>query len=724
LSYQWYFNGTPLAGQTGPELSLGPVTSGAAGPYAVVVSSPYGSVTNGEAILTVLVPAYIVRSPQALLVTNGQTARWSVVAGGTEPVGYFWYYEWTNLLSAGTNAELVLGNAQPAQAGTYRVVVSNAWGRVSSQGSLQVVVPPQLAPGPQNLVVTNGGAARFSVAAGGTEPLSYQWYFNGALLAGRTGPELELAPVTPESAGRYQVVVSSPYGSASAEAALTVLVPAYIITQPQDCVANTGESARFSVAAGGTEPLSYRWYFNETNLLDAAGPELTIAVATPFAEGRYRVVVSNAWGLAVSAEATLTVVGSPFITKPPRSLLVNDGESARLAVVAGGTEPLSYFWYYNLTNLLGAETNAELVFPLVQLEQGGIYLVVVSNALGKAQAQANLRVLPRPPQILQAPQDQVANIGGAARFSVVAQGSGTLTYEWFFNQTNRLAASGPELSLDPVTRQDAGVFLVVVSSPYGSASAPAVLTVLSSPYWLEPFQGMVVAWGLDAQLRASVGGPGPFNFKWYFNKTNLLRGETNAVLVLTNIQPAQAGIYTVVARNPYGGLVADAPVTVVPPPEIAQQPGNLTVAEGAMVQFAATATAAEPVQYQWYFNGTNALAGATATTLTLTNVTMAQSGTYALAVTSGGATVWSQPAVLRVLAPSRVVNFKRSAGTVTLSFTTVSGLRYTVEYSDAVPAAQWTLLRGATKLNGTGETFTVSDDSLTGSPRFYRVRVE
>jgi hypothetical protein len=54
LSYQWLWNGVPLAGATQPSLSLPSVQPVDAGFYAVAISNPYGAITSQVAQLTVL----------------------------------------------------------------------------------------------------------------------------------------------------------------------------------------------------------------------------------------------------------------------------------------------------------------------------------------------------------------------------------------------------------------------------------------------------------------------------------------------------------------------------------------------------------------------------------------------------------------------------------------------------------------------------------------------
>ncbi len=79
-------------------------------------------------------------------------------------------------------------------------------------------------PAPQNAAV--GGSASFSVTATGTEPLSYQWRFNGSPITGATSSTLTLSNVQLTAAGNYDVVVTNPVSSVTSNAvALTVEAP-------------------------------------------------------------------------------------------------------------------------------------------------------------------------------------------------------------------------------------------------------------------------------------------------------------------------------------------------------------------------------------------------------------------------------------------------------------------------------------------------------------------
>jgi endonuclease/exonuclease/phosphatase family metal-dependent hydrolase len=83
--------------------------------------------------------------------------------------------------------------------------------------------------------------------------------------------------------------------------------PPSITTEPADAIVNEGDAVFFSVAAIGSEPLTYQWQFNGTNILNAASSSLQFPIATNTLSGGYSVVVSNAAGTATSRTATLVV---------------------------------------------------------------------------------------------------------------------------------------------------------------------------------------------------------------------------------------------------------------------------------------------------------------------------------------------------------------------------------------------------------------------------------
>ena len=98
-----------------------------------------------------------------------------------------------------------------------------------------------------------------------------------------------------------------------------------------------------------------------------------------------------------------------------------------------------------------------------------------------------------------------------------------------------------------------------------SLAAP---TMLTAPLSQTAEVGSAVAFGLDAS------GLLP-SYQWFFDATNALgSATTNSLLKLTNIQLAQAGVYTVVVTNALGAVTsAPAFLNVIPPVERRLVPG-------------------------------------------------------------------------------------------------------------------------------------------------------
>jgi Immunoglobulin domain len=243
--------------------------------------------------------------PHSQTVSAGTTATFSVKASGMAPLTYHWYRGSTAV--GGNSSTLTLANVIDAKAGSYKVVVSNLAGSVTSiTVTLTVIHPPVITTQPKDQTVNAGATGTFSVKASGTGMLSYQWY-HGATAVGGNSSTLPLTNVTDASAGSYKVVVSKGAGSVTSRTVtLTVIDPPVISMQPQSQTINAGATATFSVVASGTAPFSYRWYHDST-VLGGNSPTLTLANVTSASTGNYTVVVSNGAGSVTSSAAVLAV---------------------------------------------------------------------------------------------------------------------------------------------------------------------------------------------------------------------------------------------------------------------------------------------------------------------------------------------------------------------------------------------------------------------------------
>ena len=195
--------------------------------------------------------------PQNVTVAAGSSASFTVTASGSGPLSYQWRLNGADVAGA-TSSTYAMTNVQPAQAGSYAVVVRNAGGSVTSNAAtLTVNQAPTITAQPQSVTVTAGSAATFSVTATGAGTLSYQWKFNGQSLGGATAPSYTVASAQAANAGAYTVTVSNSAGSATSNAAtLTVQAVA-----PKGFV-NGGFEADYTgwTPSGSQQVVTAPWY--------------------------------------------------------------------------------------------------------------------------------------------------------------------------------------------------------------------------------------------------------------------------------------------------------------------------------------------------------------------------------------------------------------------------------------------------------------------------------
>jgi hypothetical protein len=203
------------------------------GPLSIVklvASAGANEILRGVDFVPNLGPA-LVSQPQSQTVTNGSDVSFLVVAQSQYALSYQWQKDGTNL-SGATSSTLALQAVSTADQGTYRVVVTNLYGSVTSAGAtLEVnneLTPPTVTTQPASQTVALGGSASFSVIATGSAPLGYQWQFNGGLLPNQTNSSLVLLNVAPAAQGKYFVTVSNLAGSTNSQfSSLTVMSPPF-----------------------------------------------------------------------------------------------------------------------------------------------------------------------------------------------------------------------------------------------------------------------------------------------------------------------------------------------------------------------------------------------------------------------------------------------------------------------------------------------------------------
>ncbi len=707
LNYQWNFNGAGIPGATNSTLTLSNVQSSATGNYFVVVTNVYGSVTSSNAALVVGTPPTITAQPINQTVLQGTTASFNVTASGDVPLNYQWTFNGANI-SGATNSTLTLTNTLLSQAGNYAVLVTNTFGSVTStNAALTILVPAAITKQPTNQMVVIGGTATFSVQATGTTNLIYQWSFNSTNIAGATNAALVLSNVQLSQSGTYAVLVTNLYGSIlSSNAVLTVYgIAPFITTPPSTQVTTVGGGASFTVTAGGTLPLNYQWIANGTNISGATNSSLVLTNVQFSQAGSYSVFITNLYGSTNSTSAPLTVnaalpalfydgfdgpaLNPIWQTNLPSSAYCGSFPfgSAQTATYLGA--PTYSFGMLNSNSVLSLNDS------LGQLQRRGWN--TSSNFFAnnfRYEVRFNSLFLSQTSSIDGFVEMWIMNATNNNLYDIVspfAGGYGSDLYMFFgssvdnnyvkgsyvyanntwyrlvlqclpgqniraslcddneneligqtFNHSSASFGSGFKLVISQTVGFSGGTYPTTVAADYAN------LTTQFSPIVITQPQNQFVANGANASFSVVAEGGSTLGYQWNFNGTNIL-GATNSTLSLTNVQPFNAGAYSVIVTNSFGSVTSsNAALTTPGAPTIAIQPTNQTVSAASTATFSVTAGGTSPFYYQWLFNSSTPVPGATNSVLILTNIQVANQGAYSVVVTNAYGSVTSSNALLIV----------------------------------------------------------------------------
>lgn len=153
---------------------------------------------------------------------SGSSATFSVTAEGGTPLSYLWKL---NGVSTGVTTPTYTASNLPEGNHTITVEVSNPYGSTSSSVSISAIsAPPSIAQQPLPVTWYAGRPFSFSVAAGGSQPLIYQWKLNGTDIPGATGATYS-GTASAGNAGNYTVKVMNAAGETLSEAAILTVIP-------------------------------------------------------------------------------------------------------------------------------------------------------------------------------------------------------------------------------------------------------------------------------------------------------------------------------------------------------------------------------------------------------------------------------------------------------------------------------------------------------------------
>jgi len=229
-------------------------------------------------------PVYLTQPTNVVTATN-KAVSFAVQASGATPLRATWYRTGlnTNLGSVvysnitvtasftGGSVQGILTNQSMqfslilqatysaltnASSNTFYLVITNSLGSVtSSVASLTVLLPPKIASQPVNVATNLGATVFFTVSNSGSQPLGYQWFFNGTNNpVGANSNVLELDNVDTNSAGNYTVLITNAVGSVTSSVGNLYILVNGSLTPPQLWLLNhdpvNGDGLMMALQAG------------------------------------------------------------------------------------------------------------------------------------------------------------------------------------------------------------------------------------------------------------------------------------------------------------------------------------------------------------------------------------------------------------------------------------------------------------------------------------------
>jgi hypothetical protein len=266
------------------------------------------------------------------------------------------------------------------------------------------------------------------------------------------------------------------------------------------------------------------------------------------------------------------------------------------------------------------------------------------------------------PQLEWQPQIEEACEGGTAIFSFSVSSASSVEYQWQIKTDGEFeditdANSGELAFANVLQAHNSALFRCIATNDCGYLiSDEAELIVLAPTLLVSEPESQTTCAGETVEFTVEATGSYLY-YEWYKNDVQIEGFEGIPTLTLTNIAEEDNGTYKCVVIGDCGAVESQEVVlTVLETTIISIEPQDQTVCIGQDAAFSVEATGSN-LNYEWYKNNLQIEGIEGLPTLTLTNVTEEDNGTYKCVVTGDCGTVESQEVTLNVVVLDVSINY-------------------------------------------------------------------
>ncbi len=563
LMYQWYANGTAIAGATATSYTT-PVLAASdnATQFTVAVGNPVQTVTSAPALLSVgaAIAPVITANPHGAAVPLNQPASFSVIASGSAPLAYQWFKAGAPITGA-TASGFTVAAVQASDAASYTVSVSNIVGTATSAPAVLTIAPPganialfgrataSSAQDPVNLPASAAFDGNLTTRWASLPGIDPSW------IETDLGTAQNFNTVVLYWENAYASIYQIQYSNDNAtwyRAALNSAGKGGIETLSFPTV-----HARYVRMLGQARVTAYGYSLYEFQIYDA---EQCGAARERFTVVNPSTARDNLTHLTWSrAEYTLTTPGAQLTQSLAESYCAGLGmRLPTLAEAVGitGTSDAQCAFPLSWSTWTTTPYPGNAAYAYIVSAAGQTSFAVANNFPGGALCTSGTSARFGPPGITAQPAAQSVTVGSAATFIVGATGAAPIAYQWFANGVAIVGATNAAYVTPPTALADnATKFSVRLTGPTGlvrmSASAELTVQALAPTITTQP-SPQTVALGQSAKFSVAAAGTGPLSYQW-FGRGRAIAGATAASLATP---PAAAGdngaLFAVTVTGPTG----------------------------------------------------------------------------------------------------------------------------------------------------------------------------